>query len=57
MGVGGFTPETGNAALESGKFDLLAIGRPLIANPDYVEKVKSGSVLTEYSDEMLAELV
>jgi 2,4-dienoyl-CoA reductase-like NADH-dependent reductase (Old Yellow Enzyme family) len=57
MGVGGFTPETGNAALKSGKFDLLAIGRPLIANPDYVEKVKSGSVLTEYSDEMLAELV
>ncbi|MCM5506844.1 MULTISPECIES: alkene reductase [Vibrio] len=57
MGVGGFTPETGNAALESGKFDLLAIGRPLIANPDYIEKVKSGSVLTEYSDEMLAELV
>ncbi|MCG9596896.1 alkene reductase [Vibrio sp. Isolate25] len=57
MGVGGFTPETGSAALEAGKFDLLAIGRPLIANPDYIEKVKSGSALTDYSEEMLAQLV
>lgn len=57
MGVGGFTPESGNAALAAGKFDLLAIGRPLIANPDYVAKVKAGEALTDYSDDMLAELV
>ncbi|MFY2508929.1 alkene reductase [Vibrio pectenicida] len=57
MGVGGFTPETGNAALVAGKFDLLAIGRPLIANPDYVAKVKAGEALIDYSNEMLAKLV
>ncbi|MGB7997726.1 MAG: alkene reductase, partial [Photobacterium halotolerans] len=39
VGVGGFTPESGSQAIASGKFDLLAIGRPLIANPDYVAKV------------------
>ncbi|MBU2898174.1 alkene reductase [Vibrio hepatarius] len=57
MGVGGFTPKTGNAALVAGQFDLLAIGRPLIANPDYVAKVKAGEVLIDYSDDMLAQLV
>lgn len=57
VGVGGFTPESGSQAIASGKFDLLAIGRPLIANPDYVAKVRAGEALTEYSDTMLAELV
>lgn len=57
VGVGGFTPETGSQAVSEGKFDLLAIGRPLIANPDYVAKVKAGEALVEYSDTMLAELV
>ncbi|MDO6705135.1 alkene reductase [Photobacterium sp. 1_MG-2023] len=57
VGVGGFTPETGSQALAEGKFDLLAIGRPLIANPDYVAKVKAGESLVEYSDTMLAELI
>ncbi|KDM93113.1 alkene reductase [Photobacterium galatheae] len=57
VGVGGFTPETGSQAVADGKFDLLAIGRPLIANPDYVAKVKAGEALTEYSETMLAELV
>lgn len=57
VGVGGFTPESGSQAIANGKFDLLAIGRPLIANPDYVAKVRAGEALTEYSDTMLAELV
>lgn len=57
MGVGGFTPETGNQALEEGKFDLLAIGRPLIANPDYIRKVKAGEPLVEYTEAMLPELI
>ena len=41
----------------SGEFDLIAIGRPFIANPDYIKKVKSGQEVTPYNDEMLAELV
>lgn len=57
MGVGGFTAETGSEAIENNRFDLLAIGRPFIANPDYVGKIKSGQKTVEYSEEMLAELV
>ena len=57
MGVGGYTAQTGKAAIDNNRFDLLAIGRPFIANPDYVAKIKSGETLTQYSDDMLAELV
>ena len=56
VGVGSFSAETGSQAIEEEKFDLLAIGRPFIANPDYIEKVRFNRTLTEYSDEMLAEL-
>ena len=42
VGVGGFSAETGSHAIADNKFDLLAIGRPFIANPDYVERVQSG---------------
>ena len=57
MGVGGFSAETGSEAIKNNRFDLLAIGRPFIANPDFVGKVKQGKPLTEYNDSMLAELV
>ena len=57
VGVGGYSAETGSQAIADNKFDLLAIGRPLIANPDYVAKVKAGETLVEYSDEMLASLI
>jgi 2,4-dienoyl-CoA reductase-like NADH-dependent reductase (Old Yellow Enzyme family) len=57
IGVGCYTPETGSDAIEAGKFDLLAIGRPLIANPDYVNKIQSGKALTPYDDTMLAQLI
>lgn len=57
MGVGSYTSQTGSEAIAQQRFDLLAIGRPFIANPDYIAKVKSGAELTPYSDEMLAELV
>ena len=57
MGVGGYTAETGTDAIKADRFDLLAIGRPLIANPDYVAKVKTGAALVEYDESMLAELV
>ncbi|MCF2948026.1 alkene reductase [Paraglaciecola aquimarina] len=57
MGVGGYNAQTGSEAIEQNRFDLLAIGRPFIANPDYIGKLQSGETLTEYNDEMLAELV
>ncbi|MCC2604623.1 alkene reductase [Planctobacterium marinum] len=56
MGVGGYSAETGSKAIEEERFDLLAIGRPFIANPDYITKVKTGEALTEYNEAMLAEL-
>ncbi|MBQ4889977.1 alkene reductase [Shewanella sp. MMG014] len=57
VGVGSYTAETGNKAIEANEFDLLAIGRAFIANPDYVSKVRRGEELTAYDDAMLAELV
>jgi N-ethylmaleimide reductase len=56
VGVGSYTPSTANSAIGNNKFDLVAIGRPFIANADYVAKVRSGSELVEYSDEMLTTL-
>ncbi|MCG9739596.1 alkene reductase [Shewanella insulae] len=57
VGVGSYSAETGAQAIADGRFDLLAIGRPFIANPDYVLRVRDRQPLVTYSDEMLAELV
>ncbi|MCE9677805.1 alkene reductase [Shewanella sp. AS1] len=57
VGVGSYSAETGALAIEHDCFDLLAIGRPFIANPDYVAKVRQNLPLVDYSDEMLASLV
>lgn len=54
---GGYSAQTGEQAILRGDADLIAIGRPLIANPDYIEKVKTSKELTEYDDSMLAELI
>ena len=45
--------------MERGDFDLIAVGRALIANPDWANKVKAGKLneLRPYSPEILAELV
>ncbi|RYV04186.1 alkene reductase [Shewanella sp. OPT22] len=56
VGVGGYSAETGSEAIIQDRFDLLAIGRPFIANPDYISKVKQGIEVTPYSEEMLATL-
>lgn len=57
VGVGSYSAETASEAIANNKFDLVAIGRPFIANPDYVEKVRQGKTLTPYSEEMLASLI
>ncbi|MFM5751703.1 alkene reductase [Aeromonas veronii] len=57
VGVGNYDAERAAAAIEANRFDLVAIGRPLIANPDYLAKVKNGEALVPYADTMLAELV
>ena len=55
--MGNYDAERAAAAIEANRFDLVAIGRPLIANPDYLDKVKKGEALVPYADTMLAELV
>jgi 2,4-dienoyl-CoA reductase-like NADH-dependent reductase (Old Yellow Enzyme family) len=57
VGVGSYTAETASKAIENDNFNLIAIGRPFIANPDYVEKIRKGEQVTPYSEEMLTSLV
>ncbi len=57
VGVGSYNAQTASSAINADKFDLIAIGRPFIANPDYVAKVQKNEALVEYSDEMLLSLV
>lgn len=48
---GGFTAETAQQALENGEADLAVFGRPFIANPDLVERMKNGWPLAEAGQE------
>lgn len=42
---GGYDAARAEADLEAGKADLIAVGRPLLANPDLVERWKAGAAL------------
>ena len=57
IACGGYDADSAREALHRGDADLVAIGRPLIANPDYVEKVRAEQPTTPYSVEMLNELI
>jgi 2,4-dienoyl-CoA reductase-like NADH-dependent reductase (Old Yellow Enzyme family) len=57
VGVGSYTAESASNAIKDNKFDLIAIGRPFIANPDYVAKIRNNEPLVDYSDTMLSELI
>ena len=57
VGVGGFNAESGLAAINDERFDLLAIGRPFIANPDYVSRIKNNQEPVAYNDDMLQSLI
>jgi len=45
------------AGLERGDFDLVAVGRALIANPDWPHRVRNGTPLVPYRLSMLQTLV
>lgn len=45
--AGGYSFETGNAAIASGNADLVAFGRLYIANPDLVERFATGAALNQ----------
>lgn len=42
MLAGGFDRDKGQAALDAGRADLIAIGQPFIANPDLVARMRHG---------------
>lgn len=41
----GYDAEHAEAAVRAGRADLIAIGRPLIANPDYLARIQTGAAL------------
>lgn len=57
VSCGGYSAESGSRAVEENSADLIAIGRPLIANHDYIEKIKKGKELTEYDMSLLGKLI
>lgn len=38
----GYTPESAETAVQSGNAEAVAFGRPTLANPDYVDRLKNG---------------
>ena len=44
---GGFDKEKAEKALQEGRADLVAFGRPVLANPNFAAKIKNGSPLNQ----------
>lgn len=57
IACGSYTPESARETLLSGDADLIAIGRPLIANPDYLEKLVRNQPLVPFHGDMLNTLI
>ncbi|MGP4081584.1 alkene reductase [Pseudalkalibacillus sp. R45] len=58
IGVGNLNPCVADTALEKNIINLAAFGRPLLANPDFVSKLKKETPLESYdSKKHLVELV
>ena len=52
IAAGGYTLESGEAALESGVLQAVVYGRPFIGNPDLVARFKQGIPLTEPNQDL-----
>lgn len=52
LAAGGYTAETGEAALQSGLVQAVVFGRPFIANPDLVERMRDGTPLATPNDKL-----
>lgn len=48
IGVGNLNVDLASNAIREGMIDLAAFGRPLLANPDFVERVKQGRAIASY---------
>lgn len=56
IGNGSYTLERAAQAIASGALNLVSLGRPFIANPDLILKVRTGQRLTSFDRSMLAGL-
>jgi 2,4-dienoyl-CoA reductase-like NADH-dependent reductase (Old Yellow Enzyme family) len=56
IGCGSYSPEKAVQHIEAKKFDLIAFGRPFIANHDMVAKLRQGETLKAYAESMLEDL-
>jgi N-ethylmaleimide reductase len=46
--AGGYLRENGQAAIDANETDLIAIGKPFVANPDLVERLRDRLPLNEW---------
>ncbi len=53
---GSYTAERAQEGIEQGMFDLVAIGRPFIANPDLITRLRTHAELVNYDASMLRTL-
>ena len=56
MGGASLSISDAEEEINMGNVDLVTYGRYLIANPDFVTKIKGGKPLVEYNVEMLKTL-
>lgn len=56
IGCGGFSPMSAEKELHDGRMDLVAFGRPFIANPDLPSRIRRGEELLPYDESMLQRL-
>lgn len=48
VGVGNLNAETAEQAIKEGTIDIAAFGRPLLANPDFLQRVEKGEEIIPY---------
>lgn len=56
IACGGYSKEKAEKSIAQGEADLIAIGRPFIANPDLIQRLTQDEVLKNYDVSMLAAL-
>jgi 2,4-dienoyl-CoA reductase-like NADH-dependent reductase (Old Yellow Enzyme family) len=48
IGVGNLNPESASNAITDGLIDLSAFGRLLLANADFIQRIKEGKSINSY---------
>ena len=57
IAAGSYDLDAACHGISTGQFDLVAFGRPFIANPDLVTKIRTGAPLIKYDVKMLDTLI